>query len=78
MRAEVLADRSILDAMREDLARLRATLGPGDRTRVSQYLDSVREVERRIGMAERQANRPDLALAARPVGVPESYDEPPG
>ena len=75
MRAEVLADRSILDAMLEDLARLRATLGAGDRTRVSQYLDSVREVERRIRIAEPQANQPGLALPERPVGVPESYDE---
>ncbi len=75
MRAEALADRSILDAMLADLARLRATLGAGDRTRVSQYLDSVREVERRIRMAERQASRPGLTLPARPVGVPESYDE---
>lgn len=75
MRAEALADRSILDAMLADLARLRATLGAGDRTRVSQYLDAVREVERRIGMAERQASRPGLTLPARPVGVPESYDE---
>ena len=75
MRAEALADRSILDAMLADLARLRATLGAGDRTRVSEYLDSVREVERRIRMAERQASRPGLTLPERPVGVPESYDE---
>ena len=75
MRAEALADRSILDAMLDDLARLRATLGAGDRTRVSQYLDSVREVERRIRIAERQASRPGLTLPARPVGIPESYDE---
>ena len=75
MRAEAHADRSILDAMLDDLARLRATLGAGDRARVSQYLDSVREVERRIRMAERQASRPGLTLPARPVGVPESYDE---
>ena len=75
MRAEALADRSILDAMLADLARLRATLGAGDRTRVSQYLDAVREVERRIRIAERQASRPGLTLPARPVGIPESYDE---
>ena len=75
MRAEIGADRSILDAITEDLARLRSTLGPGDRTRVSEYLDTVREVERRIQMAERQTAQPGLTLPEQPVGVPDSYDE---
>ena len=38
--------------MTEDIARLQKKLGPGDRTKVSQYLDTVREVERRIQKAE--------------------------
>lgn len=75
MQAEARADRSILDAVTEDLARLRSTLGPGDRGRVSEYLDTVREVERRIRMAEAQAGQPDLELPAQPVGIPDSYDE---
>ena len=74
-RAEMQADRSIIDAITEDLARLRSTLGPTDRTRVSEYLEGLREVERRIQMAERQAGQPGLTLPERPVGVPESYDE---
>ena len=42
----------MLDRVNRDLARLQQTLGPGDRTRVAEYLDSVREVERRIQAAE--------------------------
>ncbi|MCY4598944.1 MAG: DUF1552 domain-containing protein [Acidobacteria bacterium] len=75
MQAEARADRSILDAITEDLAQLRATLGPEDRGRMSEYLDTVREVERRIRLAERQTDQPGLTLPEQPVGVPDSYDE---
>jgi len=54
--AERLADlrknSSLLDWMREDIGRLQKKLGPNDRTKVNQYLDTVREVERRIQKAE--------------------------
>ncbi len=73
--ARLQDDRSILDAVREDMARLERTLGAGDRSRVTQYLDAVREIERRIQRSEAQ---PDTALPEvleRPVGVPESFDE---
>ena len=53
-RAELKKSGSILDWMTNDLARLRRELGAGDRARVGQYLDSVREVERRIQRAEQQ------------------------
>ena len=43
---------SLLDWVREDIARLQRQLGPADRTKVSEYIDTVREVERRIGKAE--------------------------
>ena len=58
-RAELKKSGSILDWMTADMARLRRELGAGDRTRVGQYLDSVREVERRIQRAEqsRRAQR---------------------
>ncbi len=74
-RAEMRKDRSILDSVTEDMARLIGTLGAGDRRRVSDYVDSVREVERRIQRAEEQAGQSTLALPDRPVGIPESYDE---
>ena len=69
-------DRSILDAVREDMHALQKSLGPGDRTRVTQYLDAVREIERRIQRAEAQAEEATLPEdLARPVGIPDSFDE---
>ena len=62
---------SLLDWVREDITRLQRKLGPEDRARISQYLDSVREVERRIQKAETTDNPlPDLN---RPVGVPSAF-----
>ena len=74
-RAEMRKDRSILDSVTDDMARLMRSLGAGDRTRVGDYVDAVREVERRIQRAEQQAGQSTLALPDRPVGIPESYDE---
>ena len=72
-RAALRGGPSLLDWVRDDIARLQNTLGPGDRTRVSQYLDTVREVERRIQKAEaRRADAP-LPDLDRPVGVPAAY-----
>lgn len=68
-------DRSILDWVTGDIARLQKKLGSGDRTRVSEYLDSVREIERRIQVAEAQGSESLELLPSRPVGVPESFEE---
>ena len=73
-RAELRKSGSILDWMTADLARLRRELGPGDRTRVGQYLDSVREVERRIQRAE-QADAASLPELARPASVPAVWED---
>lgn len=64
---------SLLDWFNEDIARLNRKLGPGDRARVSQYLDTVREVERRIQKAEADAAHNPLPDLDRPVGVPAAY-----
>ena len=64
---------SLLDWVREDIARLQGTLGPSDRTRVDQYLDTVREVERRIQKAEAETLNDSMPDLDRPVGVPSSY-----
>ncbi len=64
---------SLLDLVRDDIARLRRTLGPEDRVRVDQYLDTVREVERRIQKAEAQTKDAPLPDLDRPAGVPASY-----
>src|SRR5690348_12070027 len=52
--AELKRDASLLDWVRDDIARLQNKLGPGDRTKVTNYLDTIREVERRIQKAEGQ------------------------
>ena len=74
-RAELRKNNSILDWMRDDLARLQRELAAGDRTRVDQYLDSVREVERRIQSAERQADTSIDVEASRPASVPASWED---
>jgi hypothetical protein len=72
--ARMNANRSILDFVAQDLKDLSKGLGARDRARLSEYLDNVREIERRIQRAEAQAEtRPDVP--AEPVGVPESYEE---
>jgi hypothetical protein len=72
--AHMKADRTILDSIREDAARLTRGLGATDRARLSDYLDNVREIERRIQGAETQVAASPIQPEA-PVGVPESYDE---
>jgi hypothetical protein len=72
-RAELRKNASLLDWVREDIARLRSKIGPADKTKVNDYLDSVREVERRIQKAEAAAADSHLPDLDRPVGVPASY-----
>ena len=59
--------------MRDDITRLQTQLGPEDRTRVGQYLETVREVERRIQKAEAEHGGQPLPDLDRPVGVPAAY-----
>jgi hypothetical protein len=72
-RAALKRRASLLDSVREEIARLQKTLGPDDRARVGQYMDSVREVERRIQKAEADSADNQLPDLDRPVGVPVSY-----
>jgi len=72
-RAALRRRASLLDWVRDDISRLQNRLGPEDRTRVGQYLDTVREVERRIQKAEAEAEDSHLPDLDRPVGVPASY-----
>ena len=66
--------RSILDSIEGDLADLNRALGPQDRVRLDAYLDNVRETEKRIERAERQASV-DLDIPPAPIGVPDSFAE---
>lgn len=67
-------DRSILDSVTADMARLEKRLAPADRATVTDYLEAVREVERRIQAAEKQSGASPVALD-QPLGVPDSFDE---
>src|SRR5229473_6434989 len=71
--AELRKNASLLDWVSEDISRLQQKLGPGDRTKVNEYLDTVREVERRIQKAEAETADNRLPDLDRPVGVPASY-----
>jgi hypothetical protein len=73
--AELRRNASLLDSVGEGIARLQKRLGPGDRTRVAQYLDTVREVERRIQRAEASTADSRLPDLDRPVGVPAAYGD---
>ena len=66
-------NRSLLDFVRDDAARLRSTLGAGDRRKLGDYLDSVREVERRIRNA--RYDGVDLPVFDRPDGIPPTFEE---
>jgi hypothetical protein len=68
------ADASSLDRVNSRIHELKATLGPGDRRKLDEYVDSIRDVERRIQVA---ANKQpvDLPPMARPAGAPDSWPE---
>ena len=68
-------NRSILDSVTDDFNRLSRTLGPTDRTQVDEYLQSVREVERRIQTVENLGADTGLPELQRPRGIPETFGE---
>jgi hypothetical protein len=74
-RARLERNTSILDAVRESANDLKLQLGPRDRTRLGEYLDTVREIERRIVRAEQQRDETGIEAPPTPVGIPESWEE---
>ena len=72
--ARIQRDRSILDVLTEHVARLNTRLGPRDRLKFDEYLDGVRDVERRIQRAEEQNSR-ELPVVDQPAGIPRDYAE---
>jgi hypothetical protein len=73
--AQLKRRASILDFVREDASRLAGSLGAHDRQKLEQYLESIRDIERRIQKAGTQDAGALAAGYARPAGVPESFDE---
>ena len=75
-RARRQDDRSILDWVTESVQHMKARLGAADRARLSDYLDDVREIERRIQQVEAfNASGEPRELPTAPVGVPDAFDE---
>ena len=70
----IAEQRSILDSVTETVADLTREVGAGDRTRIDEYLDSVRDIERRIQRAEEQGDQA-LPVVDQPAGIPASYEE---
>jgi len=65
--------RSILDSVLAEAHRLSANVGQSDRTKIAEYLDSVREMEQRIQRIEAQ-HTSSIDLPDRPTGIPNNYD----
>src|SRR5687767_3564379 len=74
-KARIQEDRSILDAITRDASALQLRLGPSDRQAMGQYLENIREIERRIQLAEKSQGDEALVLPARPAGVPFDFEE---
>src|SRR5882672_4996686 len=73
-RARISQDRSILDSVVAEASRLSGSLGAPDRVKLVEYLDAIRDVERRIARAEEQSGR-ELPVVDHPAGVPDSFDD---
>jgi hypothetical protein len=74
--ARRVEDRSILDWVSESVGRLRKDLGAADRARLSDYLEDIREIERRIQKVEAfNASGEMRELPEAPIGVPDSFEE---
>jgi hypothetical protein len=72
--ARMQQDRSILDAMTKEVVGLQRSLAAADRAKLGEYLDAIRDIERRIQKAEEQRDQ-ELPLVAHPSGIPNNYDD---
>src|SRR5919201_792513 len=75
-KANLKADKSILDWVTAQITQLRKEIGASDKQRLSEYLDSIREIERRIQRVEaRNASGESREFPDAPIGVPDSFEE---
>ena len=68
-------DRSILDSVTQSLSRFKKDIGPGDRAKLDEYADDIREIERRLDIARKASGNVSTDGVVVPTGVPESFDE---
>ena len=73
--AQMQTDRSILDSVTDSINQLERKLGPSDRVMMEEYLDAVREIERRIQRTVQNKASGALPTAQQPAGVPDTYEE---
>jgi Protein of unknown function (DUF1552) len=66
---------SLLDGITASAKALSSQMDSRDRARLTDYLDNVREIERRISLAEKKNSKSDLAVPGTPAGIPDSYEE---
>src|SRR5450631_557940 len=75
-RLKALSDqRSILDYVRENVGRLQPGLGARDNSKLNEYLDGIRDIERRIQKAEHQSAAMKMPVVDRPSGIPEEFND---
>ena len=67
-------DKSILDSVSQAVASLEREVGPRDRVKIREYLEGVRDIERRIQNAEAQRAR-ELPVVTQPAGIPSTFEE---
>jgi len=72
--AHIRKTGSILDSVSTEISRLNASLGGGDKSKLGEYLDSVRDIEQRIQNAEHQGTH-NVELPERPVDVPATFED---
>ncbi len=70
--ARISKEKSILDDITAEASKMMRSVGAADRARLTEYLDSMRDVERRIQMAEQQSSR-ELPEMERPDGIPADF-----
>lgn len=73
-RDQMRQEGSLLDSVAQEVARLVRGLGAKDRAKLTEYLDSIRDIERRIQIAEKQSDR-ELPSVERPVGIPSTFTD---
>jgi len=73
--ARMKEDSSILDFMTEDVSRMKTGLGARDKNKLSEYLDAIRDIERRIQLAEAQNASFHMPVIDKPTGIPDDFTE---
>jgi hypothetical protein len=68
------SQKSVLDYVTSSLSRLRLSLGAGDKRKLEEYLEAVRDIERRIQRAEEQNATMELPRIERPTAIPDDYE----